>query len=104
MSLDEFATMLPSNERRKVRRGFTEAEKSLLNKLAKRDRVKTHSRAMLILPSMIGKTILVHNGKEYTAVTIQPEMVGRRLGQYALTRKPLKHSSAGVVTGKNVKK
>ncbi len=96
LGTDELASLLPSKERRKLRRGLTPAEKSLLKKLEKRDRVKTHSRAMIILPSMFGKTILVHNGKEYVPVLIQPEMVGKRLGEYALTRKPVKHSSAGV--------
>lgn len=100
MSNDEVALLLPSPERRKMRRGFSPAEQNLLRKLAKRDRVKTQAREMIVLPSMFGKTILVHNGKEYVSVLIQPEMVGRRLGCYALTRKPCKHSSGGVVTGK----
>ncbi|RME31726.1 30S ribosomal protein S19 [Candidatus Woesearchaeota archaeon] len=104
MSMDEFAHLLPSSERRKVSRGFTHDEKSLLKKLAKRDKVKTKSRAMIVLPSMVGKTIMVHNGKEYVAVTIQAEMIGRRLGAYALTRKPTKHSSAGVMATKKEKK
>ncbi len=104
MSTDEFANLLPSKERRKLRRGFTPSERSLLAKLAKRDKVKTQSRAMVVLPSMIGKTILVHNGKEYVPVTIQPEMVAHRLGQFALTRKPTKHSSAGVMATKKERK
>lgn len=100
MSLDEFALLLPSNERRKIKRGFTHVEQNLLKKLAKRDRVKTHAREMIILPSMFGKTLLVHNGKEFVQVHIQPEMVGHRLGQFVLTRKLCKHSSAGVTTKK----
>jgi small subunit ribosomal protein S19 len=96
MSQDEFTLLLPSNERRKVRRGFSQDEKSLLKKLAKRDRVKTRAREMIVFPSMFGKTILVHNGKEYVAVLIAPEMVGKRLGCYALTRKMVKHSAGGV--------
>jgi len=104
MSLDEFILLLPSSERRKARRGFTEAEQSLLRKLAKRDRVKTHAREMIILPSMFGKTVMVHNGKEYVPVLIQAAMVGHRLGQFVLTRKPTKHSSVGVTTARGKKK
>ncbi len=104
MSLDEFLPLLPSNERRKARRGFTHEEQSLLGKLERRDKVKTRSRGMIVLPSMIGKTIQVHNGKEYLPVTITVEMVGHRLGQYALTRKPTKHGGAGVTAKKDEKK
>ncbi len=100
MSLDEFAHLLPSSERRKIRRGFTHDEKNLRKKLGTRDKVKTHAREMIVLPEMIGKTIMVHNGKEYLQVVVQPEMVGHRLGQYALTRKLTKHSSAGVTKSK----
>jgi small subunit ribosomal protein S19 len=100
MAIDELALILPSNERRKIKRGFSPAERSLLKKLAKRDRVKTQSREMVVLPSMFGKTVMVHSGKEYIPVLIQPEMVGRRLGSYVLTRKMVKHSAAGVTATK----
>jgi small subunit ribosomal protein S19 len=100
MSIDELALILPSNERRKIKRGFSPDERSLLKKLAKRDRVKTQSREMVVLPTMFGKTIMVHSGKEYIPVLIQPEMVGKRLGSYVLTRKMVKHSAAGVTAAK----
>jgi len=103
MSIEEFALLLPSDERRKIRRGFTSEEQSLLRKLAKRDRVKTHAREMIVLPSMFGKTILIHNGKEFVPVLITFEMVGHRLGQYVLTRKVTKHGSAGVTAKKEKK-
>lgn len=105
LSIDEVALLLPSSERRKIRRGFTHEEQSLLKKLATRDRVKTQAREMIVLPSMIGKTIMVHSGKEYLPVVIQPEMVGKRLGMYVLTRRMVKHSAAGVTkTGSDTKK
>lgn len=100
LSTDEFALLLPSSERRRIARGFSHEEQSLIEKLSKKDRVKTHARSMIILPPMVGKTIQVHNGKEFFAVEVKPEMVGRRLGQYALTRKLCKHSSAGVISGR----
>jgi small subunit ribosomal protein S19 len=96
MSIKEFAQLIPSRERRTLLRGQTEAEKSLLRKLGKRESAKTHAREMVVIPQMIGKTILVHNGKEYTQLNITDEMIGLRLGQFVLTRKMVKHTSPGV--------
>ena len=96
MSIDELALLFNSDARRKIKRGFTAPEKNLLKKLEKRDKVKTHEREMLVLPSMVGKTILVHNGKEYLPVLVQAEMIGNRFGCYSLTRKPVRHTSAGM--------
>jgi len=93
LSLKEFATLLPSSERRKFDRGFTAEEKNFLKKLEKKDNVKTHTREMIILPSMVGKTIQVHYGKGYSPIKIIPEMVAHRLGQLVLTRKKTGHSS-----------
>ncbi|MBR9692379.1 30S ribosomal protein S19 [Candidatus Woesearchaeota archaeon] len=103
MSADEFTLLLPSSERRKITRGYTLPEQNLLKKLAKRDKVKTHAREMIILPSMFGKTIMVHNGKAFIPVLVLPEMVGHRLGQLAMTRKPCKHSAAGVTSKPEMK-
>jgi small subunit ribosomal protein S19 len=96
MSIKEFAALIPSRERRTLLRGMTDPEKSLLNKLSKRNNVKTHCREMVIVPQMMGKTVLVHSGKDYAPVIITEEMLGHRLGQFVLTRKPIKHSSPGV--------
>jgi small subunit ribosomal protein S19 len=96
MSIQEFAKLTPSRERRSLLRGLTDVEKNLLRKLAKRDGVKTHAREMIIVPQMVGKTVSVYNGKEYTALGITEEMLGRRLGQFVLTRKIAKHSAPGV--------
>ena len=48
------------------------------------------------LPLMIGKTVAVHTGKDFNEVTIQPEMVGRYLGEFAMTRGEVKHTGPGV--------
>lgn len=53
--------------------------------------IKTWSRDSVIFPEMIGFTIAVHNGKEHIPVYISEEMVGHRLGEFALTRKFRKH-------------
>lgn len=53
--------------------------------------VKTWSRRSTITPEMIGYTIAVHNGREHIPVKIIEEMVGHKLGEFALTRKFIKH-------------
>jgi small subunit ribosomal protein S19 len=55
---------------------------------AVRDRkpIKTWSRRSTILPDFIGLTIAVHNGKQHVPVLISENMVGHKLGEFALTR------------------
>jgi small subunit ribosomal protein S19 len=55
---------------------------------AARDRkpIKTWSRRSTILPNFIGLTIAVHNGKQHVPVLISENMVGHKLGEFALTR------------------
>ncbi len=97
MSLKELAELFPARARRKIKRGFTEQEKIFLKNLKESKKpVKTHCRTMLVLPEMVDKTILVHNGKSFVSITILPEMVGHYLGEYSLTRKRVAHSSPGV--------
>jgi len=97
MSLDEFAKLVTSRERRKIKRGFTEAEKKLLERIrAGKKNIKTHCRDMLIIPEMLGQTIKVHSGKEWKPIQIEPEMLAHRLGEFAITRKSIKHSSPGI--------
>ncbi len=98
MAITDLAPMFSSRIRRKIKRGFTEEEKKFLENVSKAgDKpVKTHCRDMIILPDMVGKTIRVHTGKDFANVIVQPEMIGHRLGEYALSRKRVTHSSPGV--------
>ena len=48
--------------------------------------IKTWSRRSTILPDFIGLTIAVHNGKQHVPVYITDQMVGHKLGEFALTR------------------
>lgn len=102
MSLEEFAKLLPTKQRRHILRGnFTPEEKALLKKVYKaaegkyKGPIKTHAREMPILPIMVGLTIHVHNGKEFVPVEIKPEMIGKRLGEFAITNKPVNHGQPG---------
>lgn len=53
--------------------------------------VKTWSRDSTITPTMVGFTIGVHNGKVHIPVIVTEEMVGHKLGEFALTRKFIRH-------------
>ena len=48
--------------------------------------IKTWSRRSMILPEMVGYTIAVHNGKNHIPVFVTENMVGHKLGEFALTR------------------
>ena len=54
--------------------------------------IKTWSRRSMILPEMVGFTIAVHNGKQHVPVLINENMVGHKLGEFALTRTFKGHS------------
>ncbi len=53
--------------------------------------IKTWARASTITPEMVGFTFGVHNGREHIPVFVTEEMVGHRLGEFALTRKFTRH-------------
>ena len=96
MDFQEFLELIPARRRRSLKR-MTAEEKILLKKVEKNDpNIKTHLREMVIVPAMIGKTIKVHMGKEFTPVMVTAEMIGYCLGEFAFTRKPVAHSAAGV--------
>ncbi len=53
--------------------------------------IKTWSRASIITPEMVGFTFGVHNGKEHISVYVVEDMVGHHLGEFAPTRKFVRH-------------
>ena len=58
-----------------------------LNESNKKEVIKTYSRRSTIFPSFVGHTFAVHNGKEFIPVYVTEDMVGHKLGEFALTRK-----------------
>ncbi len=100
MNHKEFAPLLKARARRKITRGLTDVEKKLLLRVKKfkdtKKKIKTQSRAMIVLPEMIGATIHIYNGKDYLPVIITVEMLGHRLGEFALTRREVKHKAPGI--------
>ena len=57
-----------------------------LNETDEKQALKTWSRSSTIYPQMIGHTIAVHNGKTHVPVYVTEQMVGHKLGEFALTR------------------
>ena len=54
--------------------------------------IKTWSRRSMVMPSMVGLTIAVHNGRQHVPVYINEDMVGHKLGEFAITRTFKMHS------------
>src|SRR3989339_348094 len=97
LSVQEFAELVPAMQRRSLRRGLTEPQKVLLKHIrSKKASVKTHTRDMVIIPEMVGITIRIYQGKDFVPIAITEEMVGHFLGEYAMTRKSLKHNAPGI--------
>ena len=97
LSMDEFILLLPSRHRRSLQRGLTTEQRILLENIRTAKQaldkgqnvtIKTHTRDMIILPEMIGMTILLHNGKEFIPVEITQQMIGHYLWEYAITNRP----------------
>jgi len=107
MPVQDFSKYLNSKARRRVRRGFSEAEIEFLlscerSKISaaeigeKPECVSTRCRQMIILPQLVGCTVGVHNGKEYVVFEIKPEMIGFRLGDFSSPHKMVSHGKPGI--------
>lgn len=99
LSFEELMPLLPSRMRRSLKRGLTVRQNKFLKDMENAgpdEVVRTHLRDMIILPSFIGKKVAIHNGSDFQQVTIEPEMIGHYLGEFALTRKRVKHTGPGV--------
>ena len=57
-----------------------------MNETGKNSVIKTWSRASMIAPDFVGKTIAVHNGRQFIPVFITENMVGHKLGEFSPTR------------------
>jgi small subunit ribosomal protein S19 len=98
MSMDEFINLLPSRMRRSLRRGLSNEQRIVLERLRQDNGkpIKTHSRDMVVLPEMIGKIILVHSGQEFVEIRINEKMLGHYLGEYVITNKLVRHGKPGI--------
>ena len=99
LEVREVAKYLPSRSRRSVLRNFQSIEnfiKRCENKSTKNKKIKTHLRDIVILPKLVGYSLLVHNGKNFNEVTITHEMIGHRLGEFSFSTSKVNHSEAGI--------
>ena len=102
MSTEAMLELLPSRARRSLNRGVSEEKRKLLEDARaikegkSTEQIKTHARDMIVLPSMVGLTIGVHNGKEFVALEVKPEMIGRYLGEFVITNKKVVHGTPGI--------
>ena len=60
--------------------------------------IKTWSRRSTVFPEMVGLTIAVHNGRQHVPVLVNENMVGHKLGEFALTRTYRGHTANKKVT------
>jgi small subunit ribosomal protein S19 len=99
MPFEEFLKLLPSRKRRSLKRGMNDSQKILLKTIrnARPDKmIRTHVRSMIIVPEMVGKRFMIHDGKDWNIVDILPEMLGHYLGEFSLTRERVTHSGPGI--------
>ena len=102
MSTESLLALFPSRARRTLNRGVSEEKRKLLEDSRaikegrKQGEIKTHARDMLVLPSMVGLAIGVHNGREFVSLEIKPEMIGRYLGEFVITNKKVVHGTPGI--------
>ena len=97
MELPQLLELFPARVRRSYNREMNHEQKKVFDDLlGDKERIKTHVRDIIILPTFVGKTIELYNGNSYLKFEIRPEMIGHYLGEFAPTRKVVKHSGPGV--------
>jgi small subunit ribosomal protein S19 len=97
MELPELLELFPARVRRSYNREMNHEQKKVFEDLlGEKETIKTHVRDIIIIPQFIGKKIELYNGKSYLKFEIKPEMIGHYLGEFAPTRKEVKHSGPGV--------
>ncbi|MEM4221946.1 MAG: 30S ribosomal protein S19 [archaeon] len=106
MSLEEFMKIVPARQRRSLKRGLKPEHKKIIEDIRNgraKEPIRTHERNLIILPEFVDHTFAIYNGKEWNVVKITPEMVGRYLGEFSLTRKRVIHSGPGIGATKSSK-
>src|SRR5438046_10703521 len=76
--------------------GHLQTNVDTMNRERDKKVIKTWSRRSTIIPDMVGHTIAVHNGRKFVPVYISENMVGHKLGEFALTRTFKGHSGKKV--------
>lgn len=106
LDVREFSKYMKSGPRRTALRQFQQIENFISRakvKINKNKPVRTHNRSLVIVPEMVGMKISIHDGRSFFPVTIMGDMLGHRLGEFAMTRGRVKHSKAGIGATKGSK-
>ena len=106
LDVRESAKFMPSRSRRSINRNFDVIEKFVKlceSQASKSRKIRTHLRDLVIVPKLVGLTIGIYNGKMFQDITITHEMIGHRLGEFAMTRSKVNHGSAGIGATKGSK-
>ena|SRR3989344_4118592 len=106
LDVREFAKYLKSRQRRTALRQFQEIEKFVSRaqeKISRDKKLKTHRRDLIIVPGMVGMKIQVYDGHGFIPTEITGDMLGHRLGEFAVTRKKVSHGEAGIGATKGSK-
>ncbi len=104
LDVREVAKYLPSRSRRTALRNFQQIEnfvKRCEKTIAGKKKIRTHLRDIVIVPKLVGMAIGVYNGKSYNDVNITSQMIGHRLGEFALTRQKVVHGEPGIGSTKS---
>ncbi len=101
ISAAEYTKMIKSRQRRWLKRNSLQLRKlneiveSRISSSSKKP-IKTRSREALIMPSWIGLSFDIYNGKEYQHIEVAPNMLGHRLGEFVYSTKRVQHSAPGI--------
>jgi small subunit ribosomal protein S19 len=96
---DQQLELLPARARRFFSRQFdhdTEVFWKKIQAAGEGGEVRTHLRDFPVTAHFVGKMVHIHNGKEFQKIGITTDMIGHKLGEFAPTRKPVKHTGPGV--------
>lgn len=100
LSMEELMPLMTSKVRRSYTRGLTKGEGKLLARVESVEPgskvLRTHYRHMAVLPKFVGHDIAVYDGREFKNITITGEMIGHRLGEFAISTKMCEHTGVGV--------
>ncbi len=101
MTAEEFTKSIKSRARRALKRNGLSYR--MLNEKIEEYRkkgidkpIKTHIREAVIVPQWIGLKFKIYMGKEFQEISITPNMVGRRVGEFVFTTKRVQHSAPGI--------
>jgi small subunit ribosomal protein S19 len=106
LDVREFAKYIPSRNRRFLLRNFQKIEDFVnraKKKIEKKKQIKTHHRDLVVVPEMVGMRIHIYHGNGFSQVDVTQDMLGHRFGEFAMTRKKVAHSKAGVGATKGSK-